>query len=246
MIIHHMHMMISIIDLSYSYDITSGVRTHLTGASYQLDCKILHLHQRTATVSSLSFLLVVFRKLSLFLCIFPPYPNKRLSWLYEFQPCLPIWNNLLSKKVNLNLTVGCLGQAIIPNPSKSWPLGYQFQLTMAQIKAKNPMKKLGMVSTPQIPPNYPDLSAQKRRSDPDEGDFYFSKFSLKECHFLIKLRAFLGHFQCEDHPGHAVPDLPRPLARLWFHPCLISAEKQFQISGSIMAWFFFLHNFTER
>ena len=60
------------------------------------------------------------------------------------------------------------------------------------------------------------------------------------------MRAFLGHFQCEDHPGHAVPDLPRPLARLWFHPCLISAEKQFQISGSIMTWGFFLHNFTER
>ena len=52
-------------------------------------------------------------------------------------------------------------------------------------------------------------------------------------------KAFLGHFQCEDHPGHAIPDLPRPLARLWFHPCLISAEKQFQISGSIMAWVFF-------
>ena len=31
---------------------------------------------------------------------------------------------------------------------------------------------MGMVSTPQIPPNYPDLSAQKRRSDPDEVDFF--------------------------------------------------------------------------
>ena len=46
-----------------------------------------------------------------------------------------------------------------------------------------------------------------------------------DSHFLIKLGAFLGHFQCEDHPGHAVPDLPRPLANLWIHPCLISAEK---------------------
>ena len=77
-----------------------------------------------------------------------------------------------------------------------------------------------------------DFQRQSRR------EIFTEKVALAD-DFLVKLGAFLGHFQCEDHPGHAVPDLPRPLARLWFHPCLISAEKQFQISGSIMTWVFF-------
>ena len=46
----------------------------------------------------------------------------------------------------------------------------------------------------------------------------FLQFSLQEKCFLVKLGAFLGHFQCDDHPGHAVPDLPRPLANLGRHP----------------------------
>ena len=104
------------------------------------------------------------------------------------------------------------------------------------------MNMLGLASTPKYPLKHPDLSAQKRRSDPDEVEFFV--FDLP--YFLIKLGGSLGHFQSKIHPWHALPDLPRPLVSLWFHPCLISAEKQFKISGSIMAWVFFLHNFTER
>ena len=79
-----------------------------------------------------------------------------------------------------------------------------------------------------------DLQGHSRRNF-----FTELKFSIFSTAPKVTWKAFLGHFQCEDHPGHAVPDLPRPLARLWFHPCLISAEKQFKTSGSIMAWFFF-------
>ena len=52
-----------------------------------------------------------------------------------------------------------------------------------------------------------------------EGFFYM--LSLKDRYFLLKLEAFLGHFLCEDNPGHTAPDLPRPLASLHIHPSLL-------------------------
>ena len=54
---------------------------------------------------------------------------------------------------------------------------------------------------------------------------FFTYFLLKNSHFLVKLGTFLGHFQLRIIQYHAVPDLPRPLASLWIHPCLVSAEK---------------------
>ena len=66
----------------------------------------------------------------------------------------------------------------LENPSKSRPLGYQFQPTMAQIKAEVPVSKLGMFSNLQNPKKHPDFSAKKRRSDPSCFGSFFLGISI--------------------------------------------------------------------
>ena len=63
-----------------------------------------------------------------------------------------------------------------------------------------------------------DFQRQSRR------EIFTEKVALAD-DFLVKLGAFLGHFRFVNHPGHAVPELPRPLVSLWVHPYLISVEK---------------------
>ena len=48
--------------------------------------------------------------------------------------------------------------------------------------------------------------------------FYFLHNLIEKEVLLAEAGSFFGHFLCEDHLGHAVPDLPRPLANLGRHP----------------------------
>ena len=50
-------------------------------------------------------------------------------------------------------------------------------------------------------------------------------FLCKDRYFLMMLGAFYDLFQSEDHPWHAFPDLPRPLASLGRYPGQSIEEK---------------------
>ena len=52
------------------------------------------------------------------------------------------------------------------------------------------------------------------------------KLLCKDRYFLMKLGAFYDLFRSEDHPWHAFPDLPRPLASLGRYPGQSIEEKE--------------------